>query len=309
MMEQKAAVNVGNSMSEYNNPGPIENNIYFATHNGQGNITVEAVGGDVEVKNLADLDWWNNKFYSSYGIPKQYFGWTDDGAGFNGGTSLSILSSVYAKGVKRVQNAMIQAITDIINLVLINRGLKSYLNNFVLKMKAPLTQEEIDYRSDLTNRISAISNLQGLFTDIEDKPRRLRILKELIVSLDYGDGIMKEINDEIKALEEAAKKEAEEAAKQAELEAAGGEGADTSVPELPETEEPAEVETGSDEDFDLQPVGVEVGEKFETDAEGKIILTEDQELDMLDQSEFLTEDDSLPTPAELDERIDFSENI
>ena len=308
MMEQKASVNVGNSMSEYNNPGPIENNIYFATHNGQGNITVEAVGGDVEVKNLADLDWWNNKFYSSYGIPKQYFGWTDDGAGFNGGTSLSILSSVYAKGVKRVQNAMIQAITDIINLVLINRGLKSYLNNFVLKMKAPLTQEEIDYRADLTNRISAISNLQGLFTDIEDKPRRLRILKELIVSLDYGDGIMKEINDEIKALEEAAKKEAEEAAKQAELEAAGGEvPSDTSEPT--EIEEPADTDAGSEEDFDLQPVGVEVGEKFETDAEGKIILTEDQELDLLDQSEFLTEDDSLPTPDELDEKIDFSENI
>jgi hypothetical protein len=200
---------------------------------------------------------------------------------------------------------MIQAITDIINLVLINRGLKSYLNNFVLKMKAPLTQEEIDYRADLTNRISAISNLQGLFTDIEDKPRRLRILKELIVSLDYGDGIMKEINDEIKALEEAAKKEAEEAAKAAELEAAGGE--DTSEPA--EIEEPADTDTGSEEDFDLQPVGVEVGEKFETDAEGKIILTEDQELDLLDQSEFLTEDDSLPTPDELDEKIDFSENI
>ena len=308
MMEQKASVNVGNSMSEYNNPGPIENNIYFATHNGQGNITVEAVGGDVEVKNLADLDWWNNKFYSSYGIPKQYFGWTDYGAGFNGGTSLSILSSVYAKGVKRVQNAMIQAITDIINLVLINRGLKSYLNNFVLKMKAPLTQEEIDYRADLTNRISAISNLQGLFTDIEDKSRRLRILKELIASLDYGDGIMKEINDEIKALEETAKKEAEEAAKQAELEAAGGEvPSDTSEPA--EIEEPADTDSGSEEDFDLQPVGVEVGEKFETDAEGKIILTEDQELDLLDQSEFLTEDDSLPTPDELDEKIDFSENI
>jgi hypothetical protein len=308
MMEQKAAVNVGNSMSEYNNPGPIENNIYFATHNGQGNITVEAVGGDVEVKNLADLDWWNNKFYSSYGIPKQYFGWTDDGAGFNGGTSLSILSSVYAKGVKRVQNAMIQAITDIINLVLINRGLKSYLNNFVLKMKAPLTQEEIDYRADLTNRISAISNLQGLFTDIEDKPRRLRILKELIVSLDYGDGIMKEINDEIKALEEAAKKEAEEAAKAAELEAAGGE-VPSDNSKSAEIEEPADTDAESEEDFDLQPVGVEVGEKFETDAEGKIILTEDQELDLLDQSEFLTEDDSLPTPDELDEKIDFSENI
>lgn len=130
MMEQKSSFNAGKSMTEYNNPGPMENNIYFATHGGQGNITIDSVGGDVDVKNLADLDWWNNKFYSSYGIPKQYFGWTDDGAGFNGGTSLTILSSVYAKGIKRVQNAVIQAITDIINLILINKGLKSHLNNF-----------------------------------------------------------------------------------------------------------------------------------------------------------------------------------
>jgi hypothetical protein len=98
------------------------------------------------------------------------------------------------------------------------------------------------------------------------------------------------------------------AAKAAELEAAGGEvPSDTSEPA--EIEEPADTDAGSEEDFDLQPVGVEVGEKFETDAEGKIILTEDQELDLLDQSEFLTEDDSLPTPDELDEKIDFSENI
>ena len=56
MMEQKTALNKNQSMAEYTNPGPMENSIYFATHNGQGAITVESVGGDVEVKNLADLD-------------------------------------------------------------------------------------------------------------------------------------------------------------------------------------------------------------------------------------------------------------
>ena len=69
---------------------------------------------------------------------------------------------------------------------------------------------------------------------------------------------------------------------------------------------PAEVD--NEGDFDLQPVDVEVEEKFETDEDGKIILTEDQELELLDQSEFLTETDNLPTPNELDEKIDFSEN-
>ena len=285
MMEQKSAIKVGNSMSEYNNPGPIENNIDFATHGGQGNITVEAVGGDVEVKNLADLDWWNNKFYSSYGIPKQYFGWTDDGAGFNGGTSLTILSSVYAKGVKRIQNAMIQALTDAINLFLLDRGQKSYLNNFTLKMKAPITQEEIDYRADLSNKINAISSIQGLFTDVEDKPRRLRILKALLGGLNYGDAIFTEIDGEIKAIEEAAKEEAANA--ELEAESSG----ETSTEETT-------TESTATEDTDLG--SLETLESFDIH-DGDILLEDQTGLDILTE-------DELPSPAELDSDKDFSEN-
>jgi hypothetical protein len=293
MMEQKSAINVGNSMNEYNNPGPMENNIYFATHGGQGNITIEAVGGDVDVKNLADLDFWNNKFYSAYGVPKQYYGWTDDAAGFNGGTSLAILSSEFAKSVKRVQNALIQMLTDAINLFLLNRGFKSYLNNFTLKMKAPVTQEEIDYRNEFTNKINAISSLQGLFTDVEDKPRRLRILKALIASLNYGDEINTEIDAEIAAAEEAAKKAEEEA----ELEGTEGEGADLAAPNEPaKPTETASEETAA-EDIDLG--SLEALEAFNTST-GDILLEDQTGL-------FLTEED-LPSPEELDSDIDFSEN-
>ena len=290
LMEQKSAVNTGTSMNEYPNAGPIENNIYFATHGGQGNITVEAVGGDIDVKNIADLDWWNNKFYSSYGIPKQYFGWTDDGAGFNGGTSLSILSSVYAKGVKRVQNALIQALTDAINLFLINKGLKSFLNNFTLKMKAPLTQEEIDYRADLSNKINAISSLQSLFTDIEDKPRRLRILKTLLASLDYGDEIYTEIDAEIAAIEEAAEGNEET-----------GEGAEGEIGDMP----PEELETEADSGEDIDLGSLEALENWKP-AEGTMPLTEEQILE--DDEMFVLLEDDLPSPTELESEKDFSEN-
>lgn len=294
MMEQKSAINVGNSMSEYNNPGPVENNIYFATHGGQGNITVEAVGGDVEVKNLADLDWWNNKFYSSYGIPKQYFGWTDDGAGFNGGTSLTILSSVYAKGVKRVQNAMVQALTDAINLFLLNKGLKSYLNNFTLKMKAPITQEEIDYRADLSNKVNAISSIQGLFTDIEDKPRRLRILKALLTALNYGDALNAEIDAEIAALEEAAAQAAEEA----DAEGVDLESGDTSATDTGDT-------GGEDDGGDIDLGSLDALESF-NNGTGDLLL-EDQETAKPAELDILTEDE-LPNPTQLDSDKDFSEN-
>lgn len=294
MMEQKGAINVGNSMTEYNNPGPMENNIYFATHEGKGNITVEAVGGDVEVKNLADLDWWNNKFYSSYGIPKQYFGWTDDGAGFNGGTSLTILSSVYAKGVKRVQNSLIQALTDAVNLFLLNKGLKSYLNNFTLKMKAPITQEEIDYRADLSNKINAISSIQGLFTDVEDKVRRLKILKTLLTALNYGDALNAEIDAEIKAIEEA----------EAEAENEDNLGEDD-LDNVPENISDSSTEVPVEDEADMDLGSLDALESLSPD--NSTLLMEDQEFANLDNSLILTEDD-LPTPADLDIEKDFSEN-
>lgn len=460
MLEQKAAVDVGNSMSEYQNPGPVENNVYFATHNGQGAVTIESVGGDVDVKGLADLDWWNNRFYSSYGVPKQYFGFClrgntqmlllngtkrtigemfehkedyvgkgilscaedgslipttisnimltrknsdflritldngeyvdvtpdhrmmlrdgsfvpaeelkvddslmpyydkivngehyildnktgkgvlltnsgsidykitgpdleadynckvifierlnvsedayditvvsnthtfalpcgifvhncEDGAGFNGGTSLTILSSVYAKGVKRVQNALIQAITDVINLILINRGCNSYLNNFVLKMRAPLTQEELDYRENLSNRINAISNFNGLFNDIEDKANRLKILKSLISTLNYGDEILQVLDAEI----DAAEKEKSEALAKAEAESEAAAAAEQAA---------AASDNGSAEDLELAPMP----ESLDFDADFPILK---------DENEFLTEDDNLPSPEDLNSDINFTE--
>lgn len=284
LFEQRSAYNTDKAFSEYNNPGAVENFIYYATHNGQGAITVESVGGDFDPKQLTDLDWWNNKFYSSFGIPKQYFGWTEDGAGFNGGSSLTILSSVYAKGVKRIQNITLQMITDAINLFLLDRGCKSFLNNFVLKMRAPVTQEEVSYRENFTNKVSAISNVNSLFTDVENKARRLSILKSLVASLDLGGDIAEILQKEIEAAEEEAAKAAEEAA----LDAEG-------------TESEVDADSGAEDlgDLDLGDMpDSEITEEGFTSNGGSMTLTEDA----------LFEDDDLPTPEEADTDRDFTEN-
>ena len=299
MFEQKTALNTGVNMTNYTNPGPVENFVYFATHEGKGAVTVESVGGDVEVKNLADLDQWINKFYGAFGIPKQYFGQTDDSAGFDAGKSLSIISTIFATGVRRVQNALIQAITDAINLFLINKGCKAYLNNFVLKMKAPLTQEEIDARANFNDRVSAISNLNSLFADVENKGRRLRILKGLISTLDYGDAITNEIEEEIKAADAADKKAAEEAEENRQAELAGA-GSGAPAPEPAGNEEPA---GGGDFDLNLDMDNVpEAPKEGFKPTSNSTVLNEDHEFD-----DVLEEGDDLPTPEELGK--DFTKNI
>ena len=289
LMEQKSSIDAGSSYSEYTNPGPVENNIYLATHNGQGAVTIGTMGGDVDIKNIADLDYWTNKFYSSYGIPKQYFGWTDDAAGFNGGTSLSILSSIYGKGVIRIQNAIIQAITDAVNLILINKGCKAYLNNFVLKMKAPATQEEKDYRESLSNRVNTISNIQSLFSEVEDKSNKLNILKTLVSTLNYGDELTSILDKEI-AIADKQKQEAEEAkAKEAE-EAA----------KATATEENADAsDEASDMDLDLGMADVATNEEIELPSKENETLLESQDL---------IDTDDLPLPEDLAPNKDFTKN-
>lgn len=201
MVEQKSALKVGTSLTEYTNPGPVENNVYVPTHEGVGAISTTQIGGDVDVKSLADLDYYMNKLYGQLRVPKQYFSQTDDSTGFNGGTSLSIISSRYAKMIKRIQNTLIQAITDAINLMLLDKGLDSYVNEFTIHMLPPTTQEEIDRRDNLSSKVQLTSDIMNMLQDVEDVSARLKIMKSLLANVIDDNDIIQILQEQIDALE------------------------------------------------------------------------------------------------------------
>ena len=197
MVEQKTAYNVNSSMQDYINPGPMENILYFPTHDGKGAVSTAQIGGDVEVGDLNDLDYWKKKLFASLGIPGQFLGDTDDATGFNGGTSLSLISSRYAKTIKRIQNAYIQMYTDAVNLILLDRGQQNFINKFTLHMQSPATQEERDRRENLSNSINSIREIMGLLDDIDDKQTKLEILKSLLAGAITNQEVIGFIQDEI----------------------------------------------------------------------------------------------------------------
>lgn len=202
LVEQKSAVNTGVSMQEYTNPGPVENNIYVPTHGGIGAISTQQIGGDVDPKKLTDLSYFQDKFFGSFRTPKQFFGVTDDAAGFNGGSSLSIISSRYGKAIKRIQNTLVQALTDVVNLMLLDKGLTAYINKFTLRMSAPITQEEIDKRESITNQIRVVTDIVNLLSDISNPARRLKIINRFLSTTVSDSEIVELIQEEIDELEE-----------------------------------------------------------------------------------------------------------
>ena len=197
MIEQKAAINKGSGMSEYTNPGPIENNVYVPTHDGVGAISTTQIGGDVDVKSLADLEWYLNKLYGSLQVPKNFFSQNDDAAGFNGGQSLTIISSRYAKTVKHIQNILTQLLKDIFNLILLDKGLDSYINNFEVHIQPPVTQEDIDRMENQSTKVQLSRDIMDMLSDIEDPPARLKILKSLMKNIVTDPDIITELDEQI----------------------------------------------------------------------------------------------------------------
>lgn len=200
LIEQKTAIQQNRSLAEYTNPGPMENIIYMPVHEGKGAITTDQIGGDVTVGDLDDLKYWKKKIYAGLSIPGQYLADTEDSTGFNGGSSLSIISSKYAKNVKRIQNTFVQIITDAINLQLLERGVVDYIGRFNLKMQAPTTQEEKDRRDNESNAINNISSVMNLLDTIETPSVKLEILKSLLSGTVNNAKVLSLMQDEIDKL-------------------------------------------------------------------------------------------------------------
>lgn len=202
LIEQKTAFNQGTSMSEYTNPGPVENTVFVPTHNGIGTLSVQDVGGEVNPGTLSDIDYYRMKLCGSLKIPAQYLGWTDDNTGFNGGTSLSLTSSRYAKTIIRLQNTMIQAITDAINILLIDKGLDRYVNKFELHMMRPTTQEDRDRADSRASEIGIIRDIIDLLGEVPDVSVRLKSLQILLPGVVHEPEIVNLLSEEIAKLQE-----------------------------------------------------------------------------------------------------------
>lgn len=268
LIEQKAAYDVGKSMSEYTNPGPIVNNVYVPTRNQQGVITTSQIGGDVKIGDLADLSYYQDKLFGNLRVPKQYFGVTDDNAGFSGGESLSIISSRYAKMIKRIQNTMIQMLTDAINLILIDTGNEAYINKFTLKMQAPTTQEEVDRRDNLSNKVGLVRDIMDTVADIENVATKLKIAKSLLSNTISDGEVIQLIQDEIEAME-------------AQLEA---------------EETPVEDDTTGEEDYYPDDAPMDFGGNDSLSDLGG----DEMSVDDTGAEEAEGEEDNLPSPADLD---------
>ena len=167
-------------LNEYNAPHPIENIIYVPIRDGKGGITPTQIGGDVNVGQLTDLDFFNNKIFAGLKVPKPFLGYMDDNAGFSGGESLAKVSSSFAKTIKRIQNAYTIGIKTLLNIFFLDKGLGNKVNTFEVHMVSPSTIEDNERKESLSSSVDIVNNAMNMFNDVEKPSDKLKLLKVLL---------------------------------------------------------------------------------------------------------------------------------
>lgn len=182
------------SYKSYNAPGPIDNVIYIPVQNGKGHININNLGGDVNVRDIADIDYFNNKRSGALKIPRSFLGDSGEGSQLDNGGTLTQLSMRYARTIKRIQTAYIRAITTLLNLFFIDKKL-DYVNKFQVRMTSPSTQEDIS-RNDLINgNIDLISSIMSLTESLQGETQKeilTKLVSEILKMPDLAEIIEKD---------------------------------------------------------------------------------------------------------------------
>ena len=151
------------------NPIPANDMIYVPVRDGKGQISMENVGGDVDIKEIADMDYFSNKFYGSIRIPKTFLGFEQEFPG-QSGSALTKLDLRYSRAVKRVQNTLVNGVKDLCNFYLYNTNQLKQINKFEVMPTALNTSDFTDFIMDYQSRVQTAQQIWDLYNSITSDP-------------------------------------------------------------------------------------------------------------------------------------------
>ena len=191
---------------------PMGDPVFNPTRNGKGALSIESIGGDFQVKDIADLDYFKNKLFSGLKIPSAYLGYEESLPGGLGEETLTRLDIRYSRSVKRVQNAIIVGIRDLCNIWLRLNGRESDVNNFKIILQAPSTAEELGRLTEFSTKMNTIneitSTLSSNYGDYINLPKVFKVLFDKFINYpELLDGLEPELNAAIERYEQHLKDE------------------------------------------------------------------------------------------------------
>lgn len=166
-MEHKLAANTdAGTASSYADPGPLEKIVYTVTRDGKGVINLETLGGDVNIRDIVDLDWYKQKITSITDVSPGNLGQSTDEEGTGGATILTQNNIRLYRKIIGLQHAYSEGIREALNTYFIKNNLEQYKDRFEIKMQPPVGPED-ETKSELSsNAVSRANDIIALLENL-----------------------------------------------------------------------------------------------------------------------------------------------
>ena len=204
IIEQKSMMNTeSGDYKSYNSPGPIENFVYVPVKDGKGAINHQVIGGDVNIRDIADIDYYNNKLFAGLKIPKAFLGFEESLPGMGGGSTLTKQDARYGRTIKRLQGFISTGIRNMLDLFLDNRGLFRLAGTYDVCMTSPSTVEDAEREEQFSNRMELVKSfmeIMGSFTEAENIKVNYKKLIDYVSEKIFHDSDIKDMLTAVDAL-------------------------------------------------------------------------------------------------------------
>lgn len=158
----------GKKYSSRNQPLPLGGSIYVPTRNGKGDVTVDTVGGDMDIKALLDLDYYRTKLFGALKIPKAYLGDAEDVSGGIGNQSLLKIDVRYSRMVRHCQACLAVGIKALCDYYLYTQGREADCNKFTIVLPRLYSAEENDRSTTLNDTLTMAQTLKSIISEDEE---------------------------------------------------------------------------------------------------------------------------------------------
>lgn len=186
---------------------PLGDSIFIPTRNGVGVIDVKTVGGDVNLKDAIDLDYFKDKLFAGLRIPAPFLGFTESLPGGIGDTSLTRMDIRYSRTIARIQNILAEGLKDICLIYLkLTRTKKALeeLPDFKIVFTSINSAEDASRaqlkQTQMQTLKQVIESLKNLGVDISGNPEGYENTRQQLIKEYFGSILLDKVLEDEKAI-------------------------------------------------------------------------------------------------------------
>lgn len=198
------------SAISYNQPRAFMDPIFNITSNGVGAIDVKTTGGEFEVKDIADIEYFNKLLFSSLHITPSMLAFEENipGSGFGGDNAMVQQDIRFAMYEKNLINGITTGVAEFLNLCLRILGRSKEQNKFQVRMTTPSVAEDMAKIAQLKERISSLKELTETISEAAPGVNSAKVLKLLMDEFIPDKQLLKKLEKELDVASEIGEKEA-----------------------------------------------------------------------------------------------------